>query len=384
MGFTPLPLHTTPWLLLLLTTFCASYTNNYLRGDNAFGVKLPETDVRNNSFAFLVADFGLPPPGTAGPAPQTVGECCQTNVADLMRAKRTALEATGKSLLFVAASGDNFYHSGLLDKDKGGALQWERWSSVYTNLSDVPWFAAFGNHDLGDSDLFATCPDKAARVNISGQAYASNQLDSDKGGYRPPGAGIANYHLPDFNYRTTLDALNFELIVVDQNYHDVSGIGGNPSTHTRVDAACGGGEAGLSARLTEIGHSGEALLATAAASGAKDPAHTRNVLVLQHYQGLCASLKAKFMAGLPAGEHLDFKCNFGHVHNTTCEQTGADGSCDFAMTGGGGGCCAHDVTNSQAGFGLLTFNPSGGMHIELVRLGHNCSLQPNGPLGWYS
>ena len=61
----------------------------------------------------------------------TLGKCCQTDVAHMMRAKRQELEAAGKSLLFVGASGDNFYHSGLLDEDKGGEMQWARWSAVY-------------------------------------------------------------------------------------------------------------------------------------------------------------------------------------------------------------------------------------------------------------
>jgi hypothetical protein len=145
-----------------------------------------------------------------------------------------------------------------------------------------------------------------------------------------------------------------------------------------VNKVCGGGDGALGTRLAAIGHSGEALLASGAAKGAKDPATTRNVLVLQHYPGLCASLKAKFVASLPAGERgnpLDFKCSFGHVHNTTCE-SGTASECEFAMIGGGGGCCANDVTNSQAGFGLLTFNPDGGMNVELLRLGRHCNMQP--------
>ena len=235
--------------------------------------------------------------------------------------------------------------------------------------------------------------------------------------------------MPDFNYRATLDALNFEIYGLDQNYKDVGGIGGNNSTHQQgrlcvcvcvcvcvfngspcplcfscvftlhvqrpflprsllllrihilphiVNKVCGGGDGALGTRLAAIGHSGEALLASGAAKGANDPAKTRNVLVLQHYPGLCASLKAKFVASLPAGERgnpLDFKCSFGHVHNTTCE-SGTASECEFAMIGGGGGCCANDVTNSQAGFGLLTFNPDGGMNVELLRLGRHCNMQP--------
>jgi len=312
-------------LLHVLLHAHLSYVNHFPTTDNAFDVKLPSRHVRNSSFAFLVADFGLPPPGTADAGPN-LGKCCQTDVAEMMRLKRAELEAAGKSLLFVGASGDNFYHSGLLDEDKGGELQWARWSAVYANLTDIPWFAAFGNHDLGDSDLYATCPEKKTRVRVGGQAYASNQLDSSKGGYRPLHGNPSMFHLPDFNYRATLDALNLEIYGIDQNYKDVSGIGGNNSTHVKIDAVCGGGEKALGERLTAIGHSGEALLATGAAKGAADPTQTRNVLVLQHYPGLCASLKAKFVAALPKGEKLDFRCSFGHVHNTTCESGTASGT----------------------------------------------------------
>ena len=135
--------------LLLHAHLCLGYTNNFPEVDNAFGVRLPTVNVRNASFAFLVADFGLPPPGTTRSpllddtfglpfaGDDLAGACCQTDVADMMRAKRKELEAAGKSLLFVGAAGDNFYHSGLLDEDKGGDLQWARWSTVYSGLTDV-------------------------------------------------------------------------------------------------------------------------------------------------------------------------------------------------------------------------------------------------------
>ncbi len=61
-------------------------------------------------------------------------------------------------------------------------------------LTDVPWFGAMGNHDLGDSDIYATCPEKGSRVVIDGQHYGSNQLDADKGGYRT-GGNDNNYHV---------------------------------------------------------------------------------------------------------------------------------------------------------------------------------------------
>ena len=354
-------------MLLLGALATTAYVNHFPVHDNAFGVKLPASDVRNNSFAFLIADYGL---NTAS----MEGGCCQTDVAELMRKKRAELEGEGKTLLFVGAGGDNFYYTGLKDADKGGATQWKRWETVYSGLHDVPWFAAMGNHDFGDSDAHATCPEKAPRVTIGGQAYASNQLDADKGGYRPPGGHASNFHMPDFNYRATLDALNLEIFGLDQNYVDIHGIGGNANRSADVNRKCGGH---LRQRLHEIGQSGEALLEQAAAAGAKDPSQTRNVLVIQHYPGLCAGLLSKFSASMPAGEALDFRCSFGHTHNTVCE-LGSDDDCMASMNGGGGGCCAKDVTHSQAGFAVLTFKPSGGMQIELIRLGRPCTFEPAG------
>ena len=122
---------------------------------------------------------------------------------------------------------------------------------------------------------------------------------------------------------------------------------------------------------------GEHLLGKYAAAGAKAPHEVRNVLVLQHYPGLCAGLKQHFVQHAPAGEALDFRCSFGHTHDTKCE-AGTDAQCEFAMNGGGGGCCANDVVNSQAGFGVLTFEPAGGMNIELMHLGRRCVFEPKG------
>ena len=69
---------------LLWSSAGASYVNNYDTSDNAYGVKLPSGDVRESSFAFLVSEYGLPTTST--------GSCCQTMVADAMRAKKAALE----------------------------------------------------------------------------------------------------------------------------------------------------------------------------------------------------------------------------------------------------------------------------------------------------
>mmetsp|Transcript_25667 Transcript_25667/g.59961 ORF Transcript_25667/g.59961 Transcript_25667/m.59961 type:complete len:437 (-) Transcript_25667:396-1706(-) len=410
------------FLVFALTASASAYTNNFPTEDNAFGVKVPTGDpaaIRNSSFAFLIADYGLA-------TSVLTGDCCQQEVADLMRSKKTELEAQGKQLLFVGASGDNFYWTGLNPPDNGGADQWARWSSVYDGLTDVPWFGAMGNHDYGDSDVYATCPWEGSRVNIDGQDYASNQLDEDKGGYRA-GGNTVNYHMPDFNYRVTLNALNLEIYGLDQNKVDVRGIGGDSSGHVQVDATCGG-VSNLYSHLQEVGDAGESLLAESAAMGAHNASEVRNVLILQHYPDVCSGLADTFTGSAPeADEMMDIRCAFGHTHDTVCElqahkhpnaaaddctaedqDTYASGAhvpccpgleenlvnqdgdyryicqaandCHYSMNGAGGGCCGggDGVSIGRAGFGLLTFNEHGGMFLEQITTGTECEMWPAG------
>ena len=84
------------WRLALIAASSSAYVNNYDARDNAYNVQLPSKNVRENSFAFLIADYGLPT--TAD------GSCCQTLVADAMRAKKQELEAKGKQLIFVGGA----------------------------------------------------------------------------------------------------------------------------------------------------------------------------------------------------------------------------------------------------------------------------------------
>ena len=207
----------------------AKYQNIYPTHDDPFGAINASgvVDDEGAAFAFLIADHGLSDladhagdascatakwVGTPAPhkewsrcphenntkvtgGPHTSGPCCQTMVSDLMRAKRRELEAQGKRLLFVGAAGDNFYFDGMRSESEGGAAQWQRWLDVYEGLTDRPWIAALGNHDLGDGDTYATCPERRPLQTVQGQAYASNQLDVDKGGFRP--RGTEQYRAPD-------------------------------------------------------------------------------------------------------------------------------------------------------------------------------------------
>ena len=156
--------------------------------------------------------------------------------------------------------------------------------------------------------------------------------------------------MPDFNYRVTIDALNLEILAIDQNYKDLGGIGGDSSGHVQVDATCGGDSA-LASRLGDIGASGEALLAAAAAEGAADATQTRNVLILQHYNGACSDLVSSFEAAAPDDEALDVRCSFGHVHDSQCE---------MASLASSGGYSAHTAVNCYEDHGATDLESPAG------------------------
>ena len=117
--------------MLALFASAPSYVNHFPAHDNPYNISLPAD--RDASFAFLLADFGT---DTIAPGHTP---CCQLDVANAMRAKRAELEAQGKSLLFVAAGGDNFYYRGLPAADAEGKERWARWAGVYYNLTDVAY-----------------------------------------------------------------------------------------------------------------------------------------------------------------------------------------------------------------------------------------------------
>ena len=362
--------------MLALFATTPSYVNNFPAHDNPYNISLPAD--RDASFAFLLADFGT---DTIVPGHTP---CCQLDVANAMRAKRAELEAQGKSLLFVAAGGDNFYYRGLPAAEAEGKERWARWAGVYYNLTDVAWLGVLGNHDLGCNDPYATCPAKAPTpTTVGGQPYACHQLDVDKGGHRAGAAHAAHFHVPDFNWVHRLDGLDLEVVGLDTNHRAAAGIhriqtdGGCGATA----ATCGQSEAALQARLADVAKSGEALLNATAARGGRNASAVRRVLLLQHYPHECAALVAQFVANAPErADRLDVRCAFGHVHSTTCEVAagGGGGDCRDVMVGGGGGCCRNQVVEKgKAGFGVLHFVEGGGMTVEQVTTGEHCVVMPS-------
>merc|ERR1712100_662950 len=99
---------------------------------------------------------------------------------------------------------------------------------------------------------------------------------------------------------------------------------------------------------------------------------------MDHYPGRCESLVPMLTENAPeSSSNLDVYCVYGHLHDTVCKKSMASKSfaapnatafsdsastCHWAQLGGGGGCCPHQVIEKgKAGFGILTFEPDGGM-----------------------
>lgn len=370
----------------------AKYTNHYPSGDDAFGLLPPGAEDDGSSVGFLLGDHGLSEkkdfakPGDLFRPGEVGGECCQLDVADLMRKRRLELENENKTLRFILVMGDNFYFDGLKNYTEGGWAQWERWLKVYEGLTDVPWLATLGNHDLGDGDRHATCPWRRPLASIKEQPYACNQLDADKGGSRPP--GTESYHLPDFNWETRVAALNLEIYSLDQNYEWAPAMGDFHRGRPAMDEACSGGDFATMERLAAVTAAGERMLVAGAKRLPAGRTRKRRVVLMQHYDKRCEHLAEMFVRAVPEEERalVEILCTFGHDHATRCdgggekEQSGAGSDCKHLLVGGGGGCCGGHIVerggDTGAGFAVLGFPPGGGMEVERVALGRTCVLDP--------
>lgn len=363
----------------------APYVNHFSTVDNAYAMPVSPKDGMN--VIFVVGDFG-------SFNLLNSSKCCQNKVAQRMLAKRALLESQGYNVLFVAALGDNFYWTGVCPEkatpdygpcytQSSGLQQWQHWASTYGNLTNLPWLGVMGNHDFGNSDVYAMCPEKAPRVNIDGQTYACNALDADKGGYRPIPES-ANFHMPDFNYRYTVNQLNLEVYVLDQNALYLSHIGGDASGRVFVNKVCGDDNY-LESRLTRLKDSGEQMMAYWSQQGPAFTNQTRNVLLIQHYPGPCEDLKALFRKSVGKTNYtIDIRCVFGHNHDTQCRDPAKPSidKCADILLGAGGGCCSGDpVESGAAGFGVIYLSQKG-MKLEVVTDAGSCSVCTTGAKWW--
>ena len=335
----------------------SSYRSHY-DGNNPLRIA-PDAARRSNNYFLIIGDWGR----SGGP---TSGDCMD-GVAAMMKAYAAKQAAAGKTLLFIAAVGDNFYWTGV-----DPATSWTtQWAQPYgTNdpsspLYKVPWLAVHGNHDLGDGDPHAFCPDVAPKANIEGQNYAGQQLNADRNPTRPADGSTAHYWLPDFNYHYEIPELSLEVIAIDTNANDVGGLGGDASGHAAAFAGCGGQDK-VQAWLDMVSSGGEDLLRARAANGT-----ATSTVIIQHYPGQCK--RGVFEGALPGGRRTQTLCAFGHTHDQQCvAANGPNGTCSDVLTGGGGGCCGPAV--NLAGFTAVALNDDGGFSVDVtspdVRMGN--------------
>jgi len=367
---------------------------NYYDGDNPLNIE-PHPK-RSQNYFLLIGDWGK----NGGPGP------CQTAVAELMKDYVRKQDAAGKELLFVGSVGDNFYWNGVCSE------AWKpAWQMAYgttdadSPLQYVPWLSVMGNHDYGDTDPFAFCPQVRPHTHINGQPYASKQFNADRNPMRPdsacnvlmerilrgqglgPNASAAglpttstttdsslvctrHYWLPDYNYHYEIPGADLEVIAIDTNANtDPHTLGGDLTGSGHAFNLCGGQNVATDF-LHQVADAGLRLLKERAQKGT-----AKTVVILQHYPGQCK--RDIFEQALPAGRQVKVLCAYGHVHDQRCEVPGPDGICQDVLTGGGGGCCAPEI--ATAGFTAVHLDDAGGYTLDAesaeVRM-------PNGQCAW--
>lgn len=275
---------------------------------------------RSNNYFILLGDWGA----SDWTSPDAN---CQRAVADHMK-NLVKTDMAGKTLLFVAALGDNFYATAGKDEMR------KHWLDVYGELAtDYAWLATLGNHDFGNDaahggtlDPALSCP---SGTQVHGQTYGGLQLNSDKnGGQRY--AGTEKYWLPDYNYHYEFpESLGLEVISVDTNsgYHGVPNKWFNQCQKDH---------------LYKVKKSGEHLLRS---RGHQSTA--KSVLIIQHYPENDAHARSLFQSG-GGGNGAKIISSYGHTHNNDIK----DGS--SILSGAGGGYKNEGAAASQGYYGYFT------------------------------
>ena len=327
----------------------SGYVFNYDKTDNHLGIKVDKT---KDNYFFILGDWGA---GTN----QTGCNNAQRAVAKKMLEYYN--NNKNKNLLFVLTVGDNFYWTGLEDDSNMFTTEW---SEYYKDLCNYKWLACMGNHDWGDSDPNCVCPSSNPDVKvINGQKYQCNQLNADKGGYRPTTIS-ENYYLPDFGYHYTIDDLNLEIIVTSQTGDGHSdSTGGDNNGRFKVEQNCSG-NTNMTNKLTAISKAGQQLIEYRATN-----TPYKNIIIAQHYDDLEEPMSSLFTSINKAATVIS---TAGHVHTTTCDKM--DGNlCTHITSGGGGGCCkgspactAGGNAGIGAGFFVVTIDSNKNMSTEQI------------------
>lgn len=256
----------------------------------------------------------------------------------------------GKTCLFIAAVGDNFYWSG-----QDGSKWAKYWGDVYgtedqnSPLYGIPWLAVLGNHDYGTTDKHLACPGSGNYATVGGQKYGSRQFNKDKNPQRPDWTW--RFWMPDYNWHYEIPEIGLEVIGVDTNGDHVDELNGNGHADA-VFKNCGG-KGAVSGFLGMIKKSGEDMLRCRAQKGSAS-----TVLIIQHYPSNGKSVMQTFKGA--TGRQVGVVSAYGHTHQQQCDGKDWNGQCNLIMTGGGGGCCEDDLHRNHAGFTAVHLQNDGG------------------------
>jgi len=319
------------------------YENNY---NFTNPLRIRPSGQRSQNYFIIIGDWGK----AGGPG------SCQYAVAGKLKSFVAAQKQAGKTLLFIASVGDNFYWTGVTPK------AWkEDWELPYgTNnpmspLYQVPWMAVYGNHDFGEHDPYAICPHVYPMGLINKQAYSGKQLNQDRNPSRPD--STKSFWMPDYNYHYEIPEADLEVIAVDTNGKmDPNLIAGDAKARGVTDNLCGGQSVSQSF-LKAVAQAGDELVVERAKKGTAS-----TVLIIQHYPGLCP--RALFENALTPQRRAKVRliCAYGHVHSQRCDVE-INGQCMDVLSGGGGGCCGPMV--NLAGFTAVYLDDQGGASVDV-------------------